>query len=509
MISFLHSASVQGIDACLIDVEIDISSGLPVFSIVGLPDTSVKESRDRVVSAIKNSGFDFPTKKITVNLAPADIKKEGGAFDLPISLGILASSGIIEKKSLQNFCAIGELSLDGKLRPVKGILPIVLSLHKFGITQVIVPEKNKNEACVAKDIEIYPFTDLKDVIKFLKKEIVVEPYKQDNISIQTGSTRTSIDFSDIKGQFFAKRAAEVACAGGHNMIMVGPPGSGKTMIAKRIPTILPSMSFEESVETTKIWSVSGLVQAGESLITDRPFRSPHHTTSSVALIGGGSYPKPGEVSLAHNGVLFLDELTEFRRDVLEVLRQPLEDKIVTVSRAKNTLSFPASFMLIASMNPCPCGNYGSDKECTCNPYQVKRYRSKISGPLMDRIDIQVEVPALKIDEITSTQTVTNETSQQIKERVIKARNIQYERFKGKNIYCNAQMGPKEIKKYCVLEEKAGLMLHNAIEKLGFSARAYDRILKVARTIADLAGSQIIQQNHIAEAIKYRNLDKYN
>ncbi|WP_372519398.1 YifB family Mg chelatase-like AAA ATPase [Candidatus Ruminimicrobiellum ovillum] len=509
MISFLYSASVQGIDACLIDVEIDISSGLPVFSIVGLPDTSVKESRDRVVSAIKNSGFDFPTKKITVNLAPADIKKEGGAFDLPISLGILASSGIIEKKSLQNFCAIGELSLDGKLRPVKGILPIVLSLHKFGITQVIVPEKNKNEACVAKDIEIYPFTDLKDVIQFLKKETVVEPYKQDSISFQNGSTKTSIDFSDIKGQLFAKRAAEVACAGGHNMIMVGPPGSGKTMIAKRIPTILPSMSFEESVETTKIWSVSGLVPAGESLITDRPFRSPHHTTSSVALIGGGSYPKPGEVSLAHNGVLFLDELTEFRRDVLEVLRQPLEDKIVTVSRAKNTLSFPASFMLIASMNPCPCGNYGSDKECTCNPYQVKRYRSKISGPLMDRIDIQVEVPALKIDEITSTQTVTNETSQQIKERVIKARNIQYERFKGKNIYCNAQMGPKEIKKYCVLEEKAGLMLHNAIEKLGFSARAYDRILKVARTIADLAGSQIIQQNHIAEAIKYRNLDKYN
>ena len=509
MISFLHSASVQGIDACLIDVEIDISSGLPVFSIVGLPDTSVKESRDRVVSAIKNSGFDFPTKKITVNLAPADIKKEGGAFDLPISLGILASSGIIEKKSLQNFCAIGELSLDGKLRPVKGILPIVLSLHKFGITQVIVPEKNKNEACVAKDIEIYPFTDLKDVIKFLKKETVVTPYKQDNISVQNSSTKTSIDFSDIKGQFFAKRAAEVACAGGHNMIMVGPPGSGKTMIAKRIPTILPSMSFEESVETTKIWSVSGLVQAGESLITNRPFRSPHHTTSAVALIGGGSYPKPGEVSLAHNGVLFLDELTEFRRDVLEVLRQPLEDKIVTVSRAKNTLSFPASFMLIASMNPCPCGNYGSDKECTCNPYQVKRYRAKISGPLMDRIDIQVEVPALKIDEITSTQTVTNETSQQIKERVIKARNIQYERFKGKNIYCNAQMGPKEIKKYCVLEEKAGLMLHNAIEKLGFSARAYDRILKVARTIADLAGNQIIQQNHIAEAIKYRNLDKYN
>jgi len=507
MISFLHSATVQGIDACLIDVEIDISSGLPIFSIVGLPDTSVKESRDKVVSAIKNSGFDFPTKKITVNLAPADIKKEGGTFDLPIALGILASSGVIEKKSLQNICALGELSLDGKLRPIKGILPIVLSLHKFGITQIIVPEKNKNEACVAKDIDIYPFTNLQDVIKFLKKEIKVDPYKQEDFYTNNSSIKVSVDFSDIKGQFFAKRAAEVACAGGHNMIMVGPPGSGKTMIAKRIPTLLPPMSFEESVETTKIWSVSGLVQAGESLITSRPFRSPHHTTSSVALIGGGSYPKPGEVSLAHNGVLFLDELTEFKRDVLEVLRQPLEDKIVTVSRAKNTLTFPASFMLIASMNPCPCGNYGSDKECTCNPYQVKKYRSKISGPLMDRIDIQVEVPALKIDEITSNSNIVTETSSQIKGRVIKARNIQYERFKGKNIYCNAQMGPKEIKKYCILEDKASAMLHTAIEKLGFSARAYDRILKVARTIADLDSSDIINTTHIAEAIKYRNLDK--
>ena len=492
MISFLHSATVCGIDACLIDVEIDISSGLPVFSIVGLPDTSVKESKDRVVSAIKNSGFDFPTKKITVNLAPADIKKEGGTFDLPIALGILASGGVIEKKTLQNICALGELSLDGKLRPVKGILPIVLSLHKFGITQIIVPEKNKHEACVAKDIDIYPFTNLQDVIKFLKKEIKVDPFKQEVFFNNNSVLKTPIDFSDIKGQFFAKRA---------------PPGSGKTMIAKRIPTLLPSMSFEESVETTKIWSVSGLVKAGESLITDRPFRSPHHTTSSVALIGGGSYPKPGEVSLAHNGVLFLDELTEFKRDVLEVLRQPLEDKIVTVSRAKNTLTFPASFMLIASMNPCPCGNYGSDKECTCNPYQVKKYRAKISGPLMDRIDIQVEVPALKIDEITSNNDVVTETSAQIKERVIKARNIQYDRFKGRNIYCNAQMGPKEIKKYCILEDKAQAMLQTAIEKLGFSARAYDRILKVARTIADLNESDTINTTHIAEAIKYRNLDK--
>jgi len=507
MISFLHSSAVQGIDAYLIDVEVDIASGLPVFSIVGLPDTAVKESRDRVVAAIKNSGFDFPVKKITVNLAPADIKKEGGLFDLPIALGILAASGNIEKNKINNICAIGELSLDGKLRPVKGLLPIVLSLAKFGIQKVIIPEKNKNEAAVAKNIEIYPFNTLSEVVKFLKNEIKVLPYFSDNNISAEEKSEINIDFSDIKGQFFAKRAIEVACAGGHNMVMIGPPGSGKTMMAKRIPTILPSMSFEEAVETTKIWSVAGLLQAGQSLITKRPFRSPHHTTSSVALVGGGSFPKPGEVSLAHNGVLFLDELTEFKRDVLEVLRQPLEDKTVTVSRAKNTLTFPASFMLVASMNPCQCGNYGStDKECTCNPYQVKKYRSKISGPLMDRIDIQVEVPSLKIDEITN-QNTESEKSENIKKRVIAARQIQYERFKNLNIYCNCQMGPKEIKKYCLIETSAKSLLKTAIEKLGFSARAYDRILKVARTVADLDNSQIIKSHHIAEAIKYRSLDK--
>ena len=508
MISFIYSAAICGIEANLIDVEIDISSGLPVFSIVGLPDTAVKEAKDRVVSAIKNSGFEFPTKKITVNLAPADIKKEGGLFDLPIALGILAACGSIKLNSSDKICAIGELSLDGKIRSVKGILPIVLSLKKFGIKKIIVPEKNKFEAAISKDIEIYPFSKLTDVVKFLRNEIKVEPFVEKGDIVFEKEQNTNIDFSDIKGQFFAKRAAEVACAGGHNMIMVGPPGSGKTMIAKRISTILPPMTFEESVETTKIWSVSGLMVSGEALVTQRPFRSPHHTTSSVALVGGGSYPKPGEVSLAHNGVLFLDELTEFKRDVLEVLRQPLEDKIVTVSRAKNTLTFPASFMLIASMNPCPCGNYGSTiKECTCNPYQVTKYRSKISGPLMDRIDIQVEVPALKIEEITTDTNEVSEPSAIIRQRVIDARKIQLERFKGKKIYCNAQMGPKEIKKYCILDDKSKILLKTAIEKLGFSARAYDRILKVARTIADLDNSQTILTQHISEAIKYRSLDK--
>jgi len=508
MISFLHSAAVQGINAYLIDVEVDISSGLPVFSIVGLPDTAVKESRDRVVSAIKNSGFDFPARKITVNLAPADVKKEGGLFDLPIALGILVSSGYIDKKAASKICAIGELSLDGKLRPVKGLLPIVLSLKKSGVSKIIIPEGNKNEASVAKDIEIYPFTTLAETVKFLKNEIKVLPFTCGCESDGDQNVVQTADFADIKGQFLAKRAAEVASAGGHNMIMVGPPGSGKTMIAKRIPTILPPMSFEESVETTKIWSVSGLIQAGESLVKQRPFRSPHHTTSSIALIGGGSYPKPGEVSLAHNGVLFLDELTEFKRDVLEVLRQPLEDKTVTVSRAKNTLSFPASFMLIASMNPCQCGHYGDlNKECTCNKYQIIKYRSKISGPLMDRIDIQIEVPALKIDEITSEQPSQTESSEEIKKRVIRARNKQYERFQNTKIYCNAQMGPKEIKKYCKIDDKAKELLKTAIDKMGFSARAYDRILKVARTVADLEDSQMISVQHIAEAIKYRSLDK--
>lgn len=505
MISLIYSAAINGIDANIVEVETYISSGLPVFSIVGLPDTAVKESRDRVMAALKNSGFDFPTKKITVNLAPADIKKEGGSFDLPIALGMLASSGKIKKEKLRSFCAAGELALDGKVRPVKGILPIALSLKKNGINNFIVPFENRYEASVAQDINVYCFSNLAEIVKFINEEIIVEPFIYKDIKAGSLESKCEYDFADIKGQFQARRAAEVAAAGGHNLLMSGPPGSGKTMIAKRIPGILPPMEFEESVETTKIWSASGQNFDGK-LIWQRTFRSPHHTTSAVAISGGGTYPKPGEVSLAHNGVLFLDEFAEFKRDTLEVLRQPLEDKCITVSRAKNSLTFPASFMLIAAMNPCPCGNYGSkEKECICTPYQIQKYRNKISGPLLDRIDIHIEVPALKISEMTSY--ADGESSLKIRERVMKAREIQKERFKNKKIFSNAQMSTKDIKKFCVLEKEAEQVLKSAIEELNFSARAYDKILKVSRTIADLAGSDNIKTEHIAEGIQYRALDR--
>ncbi|MCL2144773.1 MAG: YifB family Mg chelatase-like AAA ATPase [Endomicrobia bacterium] len=506
MISFIYSAAINGIDANIVEVETYMSSGMPVFSIVGLPDAAVKESRDRVVAALKNSGFDFPSKKITVNLAPADIKKEGGAFDLPIALGILASNKKIKKESLNKFCAAGELALDGKIRRVKGILPISLSLKKHKMDGFIVPFDNREEAAVSGGVKVYPFKTLLEAVKFLNGEIKIESFKYNAADNPEEDFFNDYDFADIKGQFGAKRAAEVAAAGSHNMIMSGPPGSGKTMIAKRISGILPVMSFDESVETTKIWSASGQAFSG-GLIKRRPFRSPHHTVSSVALAGGGAYPKPGEVSLAHNGVLFLDEFAEFRRDALEVLRQPLEDKCVTVSRAKNSINFPASFMLVAAMNPCPCGNLGhKEKQCVCNPNQIRKYKNKISGPLMDRIDIHVEVPALKVSELTE-MSFTGESSADIKKRVIKAGNLQSERFKNSKIYANSQMSVKDIKKYCALDNGTKSILKNAIEKLGLSARAYDRILKVARTIADLDSSENIKTAHIAEAIQYRFFDR--
>ncbi|MDR2709055.1 MAG: YifB family Mg chelatase-like AAA ATPase [Elusimicrobiota bacterium] len=506
MVSLIYCAAIEGVQANIIEVEAYISPGLPAFSIVGLADTAVKESRDRVFAALKNSGYIFPTQKITVNLAPADTKKEGGAFDLPIALAILACNGAIKKENLSNFCAIGELALNGQLRRIRGALPISLSLRNTG-KELIVPFANRQEASVIKEVKVYPFKNLTQVVDFINGQDICQPfvYKPDE---QKSNPLNDLDFEDVKGQFGARRAAEISAAGFHNMIMSGPPGAGKTMIALRMPAILPPMNFEESIETTKIWSVAGKSFSG-GLITDRPFRSPHHTTSCVALAGGGQIPKPGEVSLAHNGILFLDEFAEFRRDSLEILRQPLEDASITISRAKSVLTFPAAFMLVAAMNPCPCGHFGDPlKQCVCSQVQIQRYQNKISGPLLDRIDLHVNVNALKIAELTSSAKPA-ESSQAIRERVIKARKIQAERFVNLNIHSNAKMHSKQIKQYCQTDDKAKQALSRAIEKLKLSARAYDRILKVSRTIADLDNSEIIKAVHIAEAVQYRFFESSN
>ena len=504
MPSTVLSAATLGIDAYPVHVEVDTDRSLPTFTVVGLPDSAVRESKERVLAAIKNAGYQWPRRKVTINLAPADRKKEGSAFDLPIAVGVLAASRQIKPLGLAEFALLGELSLNGSVRPVHGMLSMATSLHQQGLYGMIVPTQNAREAAIANGPLVYGVSSLSEALAILTGDARQRPYELNVDEVFRSNANYGVDFADVRGQDHAKRALEVAASGGHNLLMVGPPGSGKTMLARRLPTILPAPTLQEALATTKIHSVAGVLPPGQALVATRPFRAPHHTISDAGLIGGGAYPRPGEVSLSHHGVLFLDELPEFRRNVVEALRQPLEDQAVTITRAQIAIAYPANFTLVAAMNPYPCG-YLSDarRTCTCSPAAIRRYRARISGPLLDRIDIHIEVPALAYDDLANKQN--GEDSAQIRQRVNAARQRQLDRFAGE-LFCNAQMNTRHIRRYCSLDAAGQALLEKAMARLGLSARAYDRILKVARTIADLADAPI-QSQHLAEAIQYRALDR--